>query len=262
MSLVQLAKRMFDKRATQVQATRAQPARQDVGLPYGARIGSLMELPRASFAILDGTLLKVPASAQLAVSAVSRLRLAADPTLELFRLYTDTGDRRTGAGQAFLQVLAQDGAATEATYYQHLFRLTPTTAEEQAAYQGQGRGLGELWYNMEADQLALTGLNTEQIAALLGAAEALAFKRDTPGNDAFVSPFAAVENRLDDPVGTKGMRQRMRFMPYSRTLPDDHREQLLIAFSLVESVDGAPAKAVHVDFFTGLTLEPLKLKVI
>lgn len=262
MSIIQLGKRIFDKRVAQTKENLNTPPRQDVGLPYGARIGSLLDVPRASFAILDGTLLKVPAAAQMQVQAVSRLRLVADPDLELYRLYTETGDRHTGAGQAFLQVLAQNGTPVEATYYQHLFRLTPTTAEEQAAYQGQGSGLGEAWYNLEADQLALAGLNEEQVAALLGEATALDYRRDTPGNDEYVAPYAAVENRLDDATGMKGQRQRLRFMPYVRTLPDGNRENLLIAFEFVETVDGAPAKAVHVDFLVGLTLEPLKLKVI
>lgn len=262
MSVFELGKRILGKRIEQAQSPKNNLPRQDVGLPYGAQIGSLMEVPRASFAILDGTLLKVPASAQMQVQAVGRVRLDSDPSLELYRLYTDAGDRRTDAGQSFLQVIVQDGKPVEATYYQQLFRLTPTTAEEQEPYQGHGYGLGELCYNLGADQLELAGLTEAQIAEVLGEAETLDYGRDTPGSEEYVAPYTAVENRLDDPTGSKGMHQTMHFMPYVRQLPDGNRENLLISFEVVESVDGSRAPAVHVDFLVGLTLEPMKLKVI
>jgi len=262
MSVFELGKRILGKRIAQATAPQNKLPRQDVGLPYGAQIGSLMAVPRASFAILDGTLLKVPASAQMQVQAVGRVRLDADPSLEMYRLYTDTGDRRTDAGQGFLQVLAQNGQPVEAVYYQQLFRLVPTSAEEQEAYQGHGFGLGELWYNLGAEQLALSGLTEPQIVALLGDAESLDFQRDTPVTTDYVRPYTAVENRLDDPTGLKGMRQKLHFMPYFRELPDGNRENLLISFEVVESVDGERAPSVHVDFLVGLTLEPLKLKVL
>lgn len=262
MSVFELGKRILGKKIDAAKAAANELPRQDNGLPFGARIGSLMEIPRASFAILDGTLLKVPASAQMQVEAVGRVRLEADPSLELYRLYTETGNRRTDEGQTFLQVLMQDGQPVEATYYQQLFRLVPTSKEEQAAYQGQGYGLGELWYNLGADQLALAKLTEDQIAALLNGAEALDYQRDTPVTDDYVRPYAASESRLDDPTGMKGMHQKMHFMPYVRTLPDGNREQLLISFEVVESVDGQRAPEVHVDFLVGLTLEPQKLKVI
>jgi hypothetical protein len=262
MSVFELGKRIFGKRVAAAQAAANALPRQDLGLPYGAQIGSLMEVPRASFAILDNTLLKVPASAQMQVQAVGRVRLDADPSLEMYRLYTDAGNRSTDEGQSFLQVLVQDGKPVEATYYQQLLRLVPTDVEEQQAYQGHGYGLGQLFYNLGADQLALAGLTEEQVETLLAGAETLDFERDTPVDDDYIRPFTAVENRLDDPTGMKGMHQKMHFMPYVRELPDGTRENLLISFEVVESVDGTRAPAVHVDFLVGLTLEPMKLKVI
>lgn len=262
MSVLELGKRIFGKRLAAAQASANALPRQDLGLPYGAQIGSLMEVPRASFAILDNTLLKVPASAQMQVQSVGRVRLDADPALEMYRLYTDAGSRRNDEGQSFLQVLVQDGKPIEATFYQQLFRIVPTSADEQAAYQGHGYGLGQLFYNLGADQLALAGLDDAQIDALLDGAETLDFERDTPVDDDYVRPYTAIENRLDDPTGMKGMRQKMRFMPYVRELPDGTRENLLISFEVVESVDGTRAPAVHVDFLVGLTLPPMTLKVI
>jgi hypothetical protein len=262
MSLFQLGKRILEKRVDQAKASTNALPRQDTGLPYGAQIGSLMDVPRASFAILDGTLLKVPGSAQMQIQSIGRVRLDADPSLEIYRFYTDAGDRRTDAGQAFLQVLSKDGQPVEATYYQQLFRLTPATAEEQEPYLGKGYGLGQLWYNLGEDQLALCGLTPDQIATLLAGAETLDYQRDTPVQDEYIRPYTAVENRLDDQSGMKGMRQKMYFMPYVRVLPDGNRENLMISFEVVDSVDGQRAPAVHVDFMVGLTLEPLKLKVI
>jgi hypothetical protein len=262
MSVFELGKRIFGKRVAAAQAAANALPRQDLGLPYGAQIGSLMEVPRATFAILDNTLLKVPASAQMQVQSVGRVRLDADPALEMYRLYTDAGSRRNDEGQSFLQVLVQDGKPAEATYYQQLVRIVPTSADEQAAYQGHGYGLGQLFYNLGADQLALAGLDDAQIDALLAGAETLDFERDTPVDDDYIRPYTAIENRLDDPTGVKGMRQKMHFMPYVRELPDGTRENLLISFEVVESVDGTRAPAVHVDFLVGLTLEPMKLKVI
>jgi hypothetical protein len=260
MSLLQLGKRIFEKRIAPAKDAAADLPRQDLGLPYGAQLGSLVTVPRASFAILDGSLLRVPASAQMQVQAIGRVRLDADPSLEIFRFYTEVGDRHTDAGQGFVQVLAREGQPVEAIYYQQLCRLTPTTPEEQEAYQGHGFGLGELCYNIGADQLALCSLTPDQITTLLAGAESLEYQRDTPATDDYVRPYTAVENRLDDRAGLKGMRQKMHFMPYVRTLPDGNRENLLISFEVVESVDGSRAPAVHVDFLVGLRLEPLKLK--
>lgn len=262
MSVLELAKRIFGKKVTQVAATHNALPRQDTGLPYGVQLGSLMEVPRASFAILDSTLLKVPSSAQMQVKAVGRIRLDADPSLEMYRIYTDAGDRSTDAGQSFLQVLMKDGKPVEATFYQQLFRLIPTSREEQEAYQGQGYGLGEQWYNLGADQLALANLSDAQIDALLDGAETLDFERDTPVDDTYVRPYTGVENRLDDPTGMKGMRQKLHFMPYLRELPGGNRENLLISFEVVESIDGVASRSVQVNFLVGLTLEPLKLKVL
>lgn len=262
MSVFELGKRIFSKKLAQATASQNALPRQDVCLPYDAQIGSLLEVQRASFAILDGTLLQVPPSAQMQIQSVGRVRLDANPALELFRLYTHRGDRQTGAGQTFLQVLMRDGVPAEAAYFQHLFRVVPTSIEEQQAYQGKGFGLGEQWYNLGTDQLALAGLTEDQIAALLNGADTLDFERDTPVDIDYVRPYTAAESRLDDPTGMQGQHQKMHFMPYVRELPDGNRESLLIVFTVVESVDGARARAVHVDFLVGLTLEPLKVKVI
>lgn len=259
MSITQMVQRMMGKRIAA--ATTPSLPRQDVGLPFGTQIGGLLEIPRASFALLDGTLLSMPASAQMQIESVGRVRMDADPRLELYRLYTSKGSSLNDKGQSFLQVIMQDGAPVESTYYQQLFRLTPTTAEDQEAYLGHGYGLGDQFYQLGADQLALAGLRPGKIEDLLQGAESLEFVRDTPVDDEYVRPYLATENRLDDPAGMKGMRQRIHFMPYRREVSGGV-EQLMISFEVVESVDGVSAPAVHVDFQIGLTLEPQKIKVI
>lgn len=259
MSIIKMAQRMMGKRIAAAAAPTL--SRQDVGLPFGTQIGGLLEIPRASFALLDGTLLTMPASAHMQIESVGRVRLNADPRLELYRLYTAKGSSLNDNGQAFLQVIMRDGAPVESTYYQQLFRLTPTTAEEQEAYLGHGYGLGDQFYQLGADQLELAGLRPEKIEALLQGAESLEFVRDTPVDAEYVRPYQATENRLDDPTGMQGMRQRIHFMPYRREVTGGV-EQLMISFEIVESVDGVSAPAVHVDFQIGLTLEPQKIKVI
>lgn len=259
MSIVEMSRRLLTKGLAKTQASQA--TRQDIGLPYGAQIGSLLEIPRASFALLEGSLLTVPAAAQMAIQSVSRVRLAADPSLNLFRLYTSRGDSRTDASQCFLQVLMADGQPVEATYYQQLFRTIPTNQEEQAAYLGNGFGLGESFYTLGADELALAGLTGNAIEALLAGETSLEFVRDTPGADAYVAPYVAMESRLDEATGDQGMRQRLHFMPYRRELQGG-RENLLISFEVVETVNGVKAPAVHVDHLVGLTLEPQKIKVL
>lgn len=258
MYLLELASRILKKRASATSAPTL--PRQDVNLPYNAHLGALMDVPRSSFAVLDRTLLRVPDASQVVILAASRLRLADTASLEVFRLYANTGHFRTGHGQSFLQVLMEQDTPREATFYQHLFRITPTTPADQEPYLGRGFGLGELTYNMGEDQLALCGLPPEAIQTLLDGSDALSFQRDGGEGD-YITPYQATETRLDDAEGMTGLRQTLKFMPYSRELPNGRRENLMISFIVVDSVNGLEAPAVHIDFHVGLTLEPLKLKV-
>lgn len=265
MSIFQLGKSIFNKRIADRKAAAHALPRIDSGLPQGIRIGSLLEISRASFAVLDGSLLKTPDDAQEPVASIGRVRLDSNTKLEIYRLYTNKGARQSDAGQTFLQIFCQGDEVVEATYYQQLFRIIPTSKEEQEAYTGNGFGLGERWYNLGRDQLEMCGLSPAQISLLLPGDDedsSLLYERDMPTDLDYVVPPTGVENRLDDPTGMKGMRQRMHFMPYVRELPGGERENLLISFEVVESVDGSRAPEVHVDFLVGLTLDKLKYKFI
>lgn len=269
MSLFELGRRIFNKKLDQHAAAAAtgKVARADNDLPLGARIGSLIEVPRASFALLNNSLVQVPATAQLQVSAISRMRLDADADLGLYRLYTGCGANRMGDGESFLQVLTSADGIQDLAYYQFLFRQIPVTEDDQAPFLGKGFGLGETDYFMGTDQLRELGLTEAQIATLLGEEEALHFVRDTPGGD-YVPPFTARENRIDDPYGETGLTQKVWFMQYARQLPDaglcmsGGQERLLISFEVVDSFDGQSKPRVHVDFMIGLSLDSHKVKVL
>jgi len=265
MGLLELSRRVFKKRLDSAADPNAlMPERVDIGLPLNAQIGALLELQRAEFALLTGSLLTVPGSSQMPIVAASRLRMEGDDDLQIYRLYTDTGPERDGIGASFLQILCgQGGVETiqDLAYYQFLCRQYPTTDAEQAPYRGEGFGLGESDYYMADDQLGTIPQAANQIAALLGDTDTLHFTRDTPGGN-YVKPFTARESRLDDPIGEKGMSKRLSFMPYLRTLRDGQHERLLISFDYVETMDGNAAPAAYVDFMAGIALDPHKVKVL
>ncbi|KVD41964.1 hypothetical protein WI84_04645 [Burkholderia ubonensis] len=224
MGILELARRIGEKRLDDFARARAdRPDRVDTGLPLGARIGGMIELVLADFALLEGTLLVVPPAAQMPIVAVSRLHIDADADLSIFRMYTDTGTDRNGQG-AFLQVMTarndfQD--VREIAYYQFLYREYPVTSDEQDAFLGNGYGLGQDHYDMDRDELAqiahLAG-NPARVDALLGGNDAIGFERDAPGGD-YIRPWTGRERRLDDSVGEKGVEKTHSFMQYVRRLP-------------------------------------------
>ncbi|RQR62558.1 DUF2491 family protein [Burkholderia sp. Bp9125] len=272
MGILELARRIGGKRLDEFARAHAdQPERVDTGLPLGARIGGMIELVLADFALLEGSLLVAPAAIQMPIVAVSRLHIDADADLSIFRLYTDTGTDRNGQG-AFLQVMTGNASphdVREIAYYQFLYREYPVTADEQDAFRGNGYGLGQDRYDMDRDELAqiahLAG-NPARVDALLGGNETLGFERDAPGGD-YVRPWTARERRLDDGIGEKGVEKTHSFMQYVRRLPAGPAqesgpiERLWIDFEHVETMDGRPAEAVWVDYFAGLAIDPLRVKV-
>lgn len=264
MGLIDLTRRVVEKKLDDTAKAHAPKAeRVDVGLPFGARIGSLLEVPRTQIALLTGSLLTLPKSAQMPIVAASRVRLDGADDIALFRLYTDTGLDRSGAGASYLQVLCAQGNVDEIrdlAYYQFLDRTFPVTDEEQAPFRGEGFGLGQTDFEMGDEQLANIPQVAPQLAALLGGADSLRFVRDTPGGD-YVKPFQAEETRMDDPIGEEGMQKRQSFMPYVRALADDKQERLLISFDNVLSMDGKPTRAAYVDYLVGLALDRSKVKV-
>lgn len=257
MSLLELGKRILGKKLAQT----SEPTlpRVDADLPLGLYVGGLLTLPRAAFALLDGSLVEVPAQAQVSIEAISRIRLEADPSLMLVRAYTDRGTRREGEGESFLQVLADGETIRDLAYYQFFHRQIPMTAEEQAPFRGEGFGLGEVDFWLAEDLLSEAGLSGEKITALLAGEDALHYLRDTPGGD-YIPPFAGRETRVDDAQGIQGLAQQIRFMQYTRELVCGGQERLLISFEVQDSFDGQRKQRVHVDYMVGVSLNPLNVK--
>lgn len=270
MRLLDLAGRIFDKKLNQHAADAVKAPRVDTGLPFGANIGSLLSLPRASFALLNGSLLSVPTESQVQVAAISRLRLDADQNIGLYRLYTNCGNGRGGEGESFLQIMGTPDNIQDVAYYQFVCRLIPQTEEEQAAYLGNGYGLGEREYALADDLLGIAGYATDEIKSLIDSAggDVIRYERDTPDQQDYIAPFQCRETRIDDAFGEKGLTQRMWFMPYVRRLPDQAAlmaggiERLLISYEAVESMDGQRKPQVHVDLMVGIALDPAQISVI
>jgi len=189
------------------------------------------------------------------------VHLDADPKFTLYRLYTHCGVDRQGEGQSYLQVLASGDDIRDVAYYQFLNRQIPVTEEEQAPFRGQGYGLGDIDFWMGDEQLAEAGYSADAIAALFGGADALNFKRDTPGGN-YVAPFTGSETRLDDAIGDLGLKKSLSFAPYARQLAGGAEERLLISFEVVETMDGQPTQQLHVDFMVGLALDRQKIKIL
>ncbi|WP_321967077.1 DUF2491 family protein [Burkholderia cepacia] len=265
MGILDLAGRVLEAKLDDAARAHApKPPRVDVGLPLNAQIGALLDLPRAEFAVLSGSLLTVPKAGQMPIVAVSRIRFARTDEYTLFRFYTDLGADRTAGGQRFLQLLvnASDLAdIRDITYYQFLCRQFPVSDDEQAPFRGEGFGLGERNYDMAEDLLATMPHVCGAIGALLAGSDAIRFTRDSSGPE-YVRPYAGQENRLDDPVGEKGMTKQVSFMPYVRNLEGGRQERLLITFDYVETLDGRPAQAVYVDYLAGLTIDRNKIRVL
>jgi hypothetical protein len=237
--------------------------RQDQSLPFGASFGSLITVPRAEFAVLSGTLLQPPESAQAPLIAVGQLQVTDAPRMEIFNLYFDKGHGPDGQGRRFLQVYVDDGQVVEVFHYSHLLRFVPASAEDLIPYTGEAEyGIGDAEFGLEADLLQHSKLPEAIWRKVLAGGERLKYFRDTPTDADYIRPYRGIEDRLDDPYGYTGLRQRMVYMPYHRKLAGDDIERLLLSCEHVESVDGEAEHDLHVNFYIGMALSPSTIKVL
>lgn len=236
--------------------------REDVGVPLGARIGSLVQVQRSPIirAQAMGSLIAMPDDGDTRVLALSQLRL--EPDTELYRMYLATGD--SDDHEVFLQVFgAHDGEVKEILFCTQLARIIPESADDQQAYTGVcGYGLGDASYTLWREQLAGT-LDEATLATVFGDADSIEYTRDAGlPSAAFYPPFRGSETRIDDAEGKHGLRQELYFMPYVRQLQGGGREVLLISTEIVESVDGDVGKrGIHVDFVIGIPVEQERVVV-
>jgi len=229
-----------------------EPQRADVGLPLGARIGSLVTMQQSPLlrAAADGSLIAPPSAGDTRIVAVSQLKLRQSGGL--YRYYLDTDDEK------FLQVYQNpQGEVSEILYCTQLTRVIPETAEDQDAYMGsKGYGLGDRSYTLWRSQMGGL-LDESDLDLVFGHDHGIDYWRDAGDPAAeFIAPFQGSEVRLDDASGQHGLRQELYFMPYARTLRGGGTEYLLITTEIVRSVNGdASKRGIHVDFVIGIPLE-------
>ncbi|MFA9215785.1 MAG: hypothetical protein ACEQSK_01645 [Sphingomonadaceae bacterium] len=236
-------------------AGNAEAQRVDDGLPLRARIGSLLTLQQAALirAVVDGSLVTLPAPGDTRIEAVSQLKL--NQSGGLYRYYLNKGD--IDADEKFLQIYQDPhGNVAEILYCTQLARVIPESAEQQQAYMGEaGYGLGDRSYTLSRAQLEADGVAAD-LALVFGAGDSLEFWRDAGADAAFLPPFRGNEVRLDDAGGRQGLRQEIYFMPYVRQLRGGGKEYLLITTELIQSVNGDPGqRGIHVDFVIGIPVE-------
>ena len=229
----------------------------DLDLPLGARIGSLVWLQQSPLlgAMADGSLIALPETDDNCIVAVSHIRL--QQTGGLYRYYLDTGE--VDGQEKFLQVYQNaDGQVAEVMYCSRLTRVFPETVEDQEAYMGvASAGLGDRSYTLWRAQLSDIGLDDTDLDLVFGNGDGLDYWRDAGSDDEeFVAPFSGTEIRIDNPSGSRGLRQELYFMPYARELRSGGSEYLLITTEIISRVNGdASKRGIHVDFVIGIPLQ-------
>lgn len=233
------------------------PKTADAGVPMGARVGSLLTFKVAPFLRASDSL--VPAlkagETQQQIVSISRLRVPMKGAVH--RFYVMRGDDGVG-DERFLQVFTDAaGEVKELVYFDRLLRLIPQSRDEQDAYMGANQqGLGCASFSLYRSQFDGLDIDEAQLARAFGDADTLVYERCVgDASVEFMEPFRGVENRIDDSVGERGLRQQVVFMPYRRQLAGGGEEQLLVSTEVIQDQDGdAGRRELHVDFMVGLVL--------
>lgn len=244
---IQRARALIEKRSDSA------PVAADAGVPMGGSVGGLITFKVSPFIRAGNTLVPQPQSIEQIVS-ISRLRTQLQGAVH--RLYTARGDGGQG-NECFLQIYTDAaGEAQELVYFHRLLRMIPGSAEEQAAFLGEGdSGLGGSSFSLYKGQFEGLGLPEQLVATAFGDGDSLEYVRCVgDASQDFVKPFKGVENRIDDSMGQNGLRQDVVFMPYRRTLASGGEEQLLICTEVLKEQDGQTTRQIHVDFMVGLVL--------
>ena len=235
------------------------PTSEDTGLPFNARIGSLMTLNTSPFVRAQGTLLLSP-SASHTIVAISRMHIGLEG--DVYRYYMETGDSATDR-ESYIQIYVDSKKAIqEIMYFDRLLRMFPEDQDTLAAFTGKTEnGLGQQEFSLWKAQLADVGYSESLLNGAFGNNESIAYTRMTPSQREYVAPFEGSENRIDDSKGENGLRQRIIFMPYERTLLLGTKEQLFISTEIVQEQNGQQEESVHVDFMIGLPMSEIDVKV-
>lgn len=235
------------------------PTREDTGLPFNARIGGLVTLNISPFIRAQGTLLRSPGTTHTIV-AISKLHIGLEG--DVYRFYLEKGDSATDR-ETYIQVYVDTKKTVqEVLYFDRLLRMYPETADDLAAFTGKVEaGLGQQEFSLWLAQLQELNYDAALLESAFGENESIAFTRMTPSQSEYIQPFEGTEKRIDDSEGENGLRQRLVFMPYERTLPFGTKEQLFISTELLDEQNGHREDSVHVDFMLGLTLSEMDVKI-
>ena len=233
----------------------------DTGVPFQARIGSLVTLKASPFLRAFGSLAGTPSASQT-VKSISKLHVPMSGNAH--RLYTSRGD---GADETeeFLQIYSDiHGEIQELVYFRRLARIYPQTDDEQLAYMGEdSQGLGQTTFSLSLEQMQGIDWVAPTLKDAFGEVGSLEFQRCAGDSSIeFVAPFSGTENRIDDSTGEHGLHQKIVFMPYRRLLAGGSEEQLLVETEIVTDRNGdASQREIHVDFMIGLVLSALDVVV-
>ena len=225
--------------------------REDENLPFGVRVGSLITLNAGPFLRAHGSLVAQPPALSTVV-AISRIRMRLDGAL--YRLYVSKGDN-VADKEAYIQVYVDaQGQPQEMHYFDRILRIFPDTPETIAAFTGENEeGLGRMDFSLFREQMEDLGYAEAALNDAFGENDELVYTRLSQSDRAYVAPFEATENRIDDSHGKQGLRQKVLFMPFGRELGNTS-EQLVIATEIVHDQNGVSVDDVHVDFMVGLPL--------
>lgn len=232
---------------------------EDNGLPYNARIGSLMTLNMSPFVRAQGTLLRSPGAIHT-VTAISRMHLGLEGNV--YRYYMEKGDSATDR-EAYVQIYVDaKNVVQEIMYFDRLLRMFPEDPDTLAAFTGKSEaGLGQQQFSLWKTQLADVGYDDNLLNSAFGDNDSIAYTRMTPSQSEYIAPFEGQEKRIDDSAGENGLRQNIIFMPYERTLALGTEEQLFISTEILQEQNGEQVQSVHVDFMVGLPLSEMDVNV-
>lgn len=235
------------------------PTSEDNGLPFNARIGSLMTLNTSPFVRAQGTLLLSPGASHTIV-AISRMHIGLEG--DVYRYYMKKGDSASDR-ESYIQVYVDSQKVIqEIMYFDRLLRMFPEDPDTLAAFTGKTEsGLGQQEFSLWKIQLADVGYSESLLNIVFGDSDSIAYTRMTPSQSEYVAPFEGQEKRIDDSKGENGLRQKIIFMPYERTLALGTKEQLFISTEIVQEQNGQQKESVHVDFMVGLPLSEMDVKV-
>jgi hypothetical protein len=230
----------------------------DLPLPFGVRLGSVVHLHKTAFfrACGNGSLLPIIDDARPAVESIARMVLSNGSIVYRFYLTSSGLD----PDHTFLEVLVDsDGQVGQLLYGRPLTALAVDVADERQAFAGEQRiGAGAKVYALYRDELSDLGFDEPELNAVMGTSDSLEYLRENTMADEFVTPIRGEDCRIADRRGFTGRDRVVWSAPYSRQIGAD-KEFLLIQASAPKGATG-PLK-MSVDFALGLQLDVSRISV-